>query len=120
MEPKRIGNAPGSTEKYTLPAVTRPEVLQRAINAYGKDSQMDVAIEEMSELSKALIKYRRAEKSQIVLDREQAERSIYEETADVIVMLTQLLMIFGGKDTVQAYTESKVSRLEKRLQGEKG
>ncbi len=34
--------------------------LEKAIKHYGVDSQVDVAIEEMSELIKALIKERRA------------------------------------------------------------
>ncbi len=35
-------------------------ILEKAIKHYGVDSQVDVAIEEMSELIKALIKERRA------------------------------------------------------------
>ena len=39
----------------------RKEIEGRAINTYGEQPQVDVAIEEMSELTKALLKYRRNE-----------------------------------------------------------
>ena len=100
---------------YVLPTTMHPEVLQQAVGAYGKEAQTDMAIEEMSELSKALLKYRRSEKHSGVFDCEQTRLDIYEEIADVIIMLTQLLMIHGGKETVQRYIDSKVSRLAERL-----
>ena len=39
--------------------MSKNEILQQAILKYGKHSQIDVAIEEMSELTKALLKDRR-------------------------------------------------------------
>ena len=39
-----------------LPAIKKPEVLKAAISTYGKETQVDMAIEEMSELTKALLK----------------------------------------------------------------
>ena len=35
--------------------------------------------------------------------------------ADVIIMLTQLVMIYGGRDILQDIINSKVERQEKRL-----
>ena len=42
-----------------LPTTNRPEVLQECVDTYGAEAQVDMAIEEMSELTKALLKYRR-------------------------------------------------------------
>lgn len=88
------------------------EVLQKAIDTYGKEAQVDMAIEEMSELTKALLKERRAKpifKADYTMD-------IFEEMADVIIMLNQLLMIFcHDNNVVQTYIDEKVERLAKRL-----
>lgn len=105
-------------EKNVLPATMRQEILQQAVDTYGIEAQIDMAIEEMSELSKALLKHRRAEKHPGDQGREQMIQGIYEEVADVIIMLTQLLLIHGGKKTVQKYIDSKVSRLAERMQNE--
>lgn len=102
-------------EKHGLPATMRPEILQQAVDTYGKEAQTDMAIEEMSELSKALLKHRRAEKHPEAWDYERTRQDIYEEMADVIIMLTQLLMIYGGREEIQNDIDSKVSRLEERL-----
>lgn len=47
-------------EVEALPSTDRQDVLERAIGTYGTFSQMDMAIEEMSELMKALLKEKRA------------------------------------------------------------
>lgn len=39
------------------------KVLQEAIDHYGEESQLDMAIEEMSELTKAICKYKRLKKA---------------------------------------------------------
>ena len=39
--------------------MNRNEIIKQAIAAYGKDAQTDICIEECSELTKALLKYRR-------------------------------------------------------------
>lgn len=79
-------------EESGLPAIKRPEVLQEAVAAYGTHAQVDMAIEEMSELTKALCKERRCGLGQG--SRAQAHANIIEEIADVIIMLAQLLIIF--------------------------
>lgn len=102
--------------EYILPAVTRPDILQQAITVYGESSQVDMTIEEMSELTKALLKHRRAEKFPAEWDREWTKQNIHEEIADVIIMLSQLIMIYGGEDVIRECMGKKVSRLEERLQ----
>lgn len=103
-------------EKHGLPTTMRPNILQQAVDTYGKEVQVDMAIEEMSELAKALLKHRRAEKSPEKWDYERTKQNIYEEIADVIIMLSQLLMIYGGREAVQKDIETKVTRLAERLE----
>lgn len=102
-------------EKHGLPTTMRPEVLQQAVDTYGKEAQVDMAIEEMSELTKALLKHRRAERSPEAWDYEKTRQNILEEIADVIIMLTQLAIIYGGREIIQQDINDKVERLEKRL-----
>lgn len=81
------------------------EILTDVIYTYGEDSQIWMAIEEMSELSNALAKYRRGR-----VTRE----DVCEEIADVAIMMIQLSKIFGP-DNVSDYLKSKLDRLDKRL-----
>ena len=81
------------------------EILTDAIYTYGENSQIWMAIEEMSELSNALAKYRRGR-----VTRE----DVCEEIADVAIMIIQLSKIFG-QDDISDYLESKLDRLNKRL-----
>ena len=72
----------------------------------------------MSELTKALLKHRR---KTIQLEGEnvnptsaadlvKARTDILERVADVIIMLTQIIMIFGDRDFIERTIESKVYR----------
>lgn len=111
MENKKIFDESGNSL-----AIERPEVLQEAIETWGMLAQTDMAIEEMSELTKAILKYRRAYGK---AEGEAAKENIREEIADVFIMLTQLLMIFGGREDVQRTIDEKVNRLARRLKSER-
>jgi len=104
-------------DAYILPTTSHSEILQQAISTYGEEAQTDMAIEEMSELTKALLKYRRLKNSPENDDckQAQAKQNTYEEIADVIIMLTQLMMMYGGKKEIDEYIERKVLRLAERL-----
>lgn len=102
-------------ETSGLPTTMRPDILQQAVDTYGKEAQVDMAIEEMSELTKALLKNRRAEKALEKWDYEKTKQGISEEIADVVIMLSQLLMIYGNREAVQEEINIKVRRLEERL-----
>ena len=95
------------------------EVLKRAIHTYGENSQIDMAIEEMAELTKALLKYKRAKRSPSEYDFKTIRNNIAEEMADVLIMCDQLMMIFENADEVSRYVDSKIIRLTKRLDGKK-
>jgi NTP pyrophosphatase (non-canonical NTP hydrolase) len=82
-------------------------IMLQALSRYGVDAQDDIAIEEMSELTKAIIKNRRY-KTFATLE------NLYEELADVYIMLEQIMMSLD-KDRVQSYVNSKLERLNERL-----
>jgi hypothetical protein len=92
--------------------MTRKEILRKAIDTYGDQAQIDVCIEECSELIKALIKYRRSYGA----EKYAARDNVVEEISDVQIMLDQMRMIYGGTADQEAY---KLERLEKRLEDAK-
>lgn len=90
-------------------------ILKHAIQHYGKDRQIDKAVEELSELTKALLKYRYASEgyeTSILRD------SVAEEIADVGIMLRQLRMIFGFDTLILSYEGKKIERLNRRMRKE--
>ena len=91
------------------------EILMRAIETYGRETQIDKAIEEMSELTKALLKLRHCSDD---WERQIIKDAVDEEMADVDIMLTQLLMIFGNEKRMDVWKEKKIERLERRLKKE--
>lgn len=103
--------------KRLLPDAPYYNLYAKAVELSGKDFQVDIAIEEMSELTKALLKHRRAcsgfNKSNI--NPEAARDDIYEEIADVIIALCQLIAIFGGTDEINNIIKTKIERFERRL-----
>lgn len=103
-------------ETHGLPTTMRPEVLRQAIDTYGSLAQEEMAIEEMSELTKAIVKRHRARDKD---SYQQAMSNITEEMADVIIMLTQLLMFYRNRKEVQQAVDEKVKRLAGRLESER-
>lgn len=83
------------------------EVVTEAIRAWGFTAQTDIAIEEMSELTKAIIKDRRYSSSETF-------DNLCEEIADVMIMCEQLYM-FTDPDRIQAFINKKLERLKERL-----
>ena len=84
------------------------EVLKNAIKTFGERNQEDIAIEEMAELTKAIIKNRR-------YNTDETKANIVEETADVLIMLYQLMFVYGVPSQV---FEAKIDRLKQRLDEE--
>lgn len=71
--------------------------------AYGERNQIDMAIEEMAELTQALSKYKRGK-----------EHNVEKEIADVQIMLDQLKLIFNHRK-VKKIKRNKIRRLDKNL-----
>lgn len=94
-----------NTEPFDIDFV----LLEECIRIYGKRSQVDMAIEEMSELTKALLKERR------IPDEYLSTEHIAEEMADVIIMLEQLMLIFDNVAEIQRQIFLKLERQRKRI-----
>ena len=88
----------------------RKEIECRAINTYGEQPQVDMCIEEMSELTKELLKLRR-ESTQAGFQKRR--ENIKEEIADVQIMLDQMRIIFGDTSSQEEY---KLNRLWARME----
>jgi len=88
----------------------KEQILRTAIKAWGDSAQVDMAIEEMSELTKALLKYRRAGSNELKLRRE--HDAILDEMADVKIMMAQLEILYGSPDNEEF---AKLCRLAGRL-----
>lgn len=87
-------------------------IFDRAITQWGELAQTDIAIEEMSELTKAILKYRRSCGKP---ENTAAIKSVREEIADVYIMLAQLIKIFGGAEEIEQIVREKMRRLNGRL-----
>jgi hypothetical protein len=82
--------------------------IEKAIETYGVDMQLNVAIEEFSELIKEICKHKRGNDNR---------ENIIEEMADCYIMLEQLEIIFGVKSSeIRFALDAKLNRLEKRLE----
>lgn len=74
---------------------------QRALNKFGEQNQKDMAIEEMSELTQALMKERRGRESNVA-----------EEIADVQIVLDQMKLLYPN---CISWEQIKLARLEEML-----
>lgn len=82
------------------------------INKYGEKAQILQSIEEMSELTKELLKN--------INRNENNEKEIIQEIADVIVMITQLVMIYKiDVEKIYGAIEYKLERQKSRMNNEK-
>lgn len=82
---------------------------------YGFQSQSQVFIEEMSELTKALCKYNRATD---IVDKKQLWSDIEEELADVLVLAEQFLEVWADRKNVDAIAKAKIERQINRIMEE--
>lgn len=95
-------------------------VLKKVIETYGINAQLDMVVEECSELIKAICKYKRYKSNGMDI------ANILDEVADVQIMLNQIPLMFDKKclnnlcaqDYIDLAIESKLDRLENRLEGE--
>lgn len=81
--------------------------LKRAIEAYGKDMQLTVAVEELSELIKEICKNKRGRDNR---------KAIIEELADCYIVMEQIAIIFDiPNHAINEVVDKKITRLENRL-----
>lgn len=84
-------------------------IIKKAVETYGKDLQLTVAAEELSELIKEICKHKRGLNNIL---------AITEEMADCYIILAELQLIFGiDSKKLNTMVEFKLDRLEKGLRG---
>ena len=99
--------------------MTSKETMHKAINTYGVENQMIKTVEELSELSQALCKsivrlnYTK-EKTSLEDDLKSVD-NIFEEMADVEIMLEQCKIMFQCDKEVRACKNKKIERLERKM-----
>lgn len=84
--------------------------LNTIVETYGNDAQEDMAIEECSELVKAILKFRRSNAKDSDL-----RDAVIDEIADVQIMLTQLGIIFNCVEEVNERIDFKIDRQMGRI-----
>ena len=85
---------------------------QEALELWGEDFQLDLAVEEASELIKAVCKLKRAT---AVEDRALSLSALSDELADNIIMIEQLSYQYGLNELVSIQVQQKRERLQKRI-----
>lgn len=88
-------------------------------NNYKFDDQVDVLIEEMSELAKALLKNRRAKKGYTQEIIKETSKNVREELADVEIMLQQIIYLTESDEIVLKIINEKLNRQLERIKHEK-
>lgn len=93
------------------------KVIIKAIKTYGREAQMRQCIEEMAELTQAICKHFRITDKENVDVKEFKENyaSLVDETADVYIMIQQMIHMIGAEDIFER-VNFKIDRLEKRLE----
>lgn len=82
-------------------------ILKNAIDTFGVSMQLNIAVEEFSELTKEICKHKRGADN---------ISNIIEEMADCYIMLEQMQMMFGLSSTVIAdAVNKKIERLNRML-----
>ena len=102
--------------------MTAKETMQLAIDSYGRVNQVIKTVEELSELSQALCKslirlnYTK-EKISLEDDSKSVDNvdNIFEEMADVEIMLEQCKMMFQCDKKVNKWKQKKIERLARRI-----
>lgn len=84
----------------------RAAVYREAMELYGVDCQLIVALEELSEVQKEICK---------VLRGDGDMSHLAEEVADATIMLEYVRLIFGINDAVCNKMDDKIQRLQKRM-----
>lgn len=84
------------------------EIMRSAIRKNGKVMQTVVAIEELSELQKELSKFIRGKGNR---------DNLIEEVADVLIMITQIQIMFAlPDDEIKEVVDFKIKRLKERME----
>ena len=89
-----------------IPYEQRVITYTKALICYGKENQMIVALEELSECQKEICKALRGETNR---------EHLIEEVADATIMLEQVQLIFDINANVRRIRDYKINRLKMRI-----
>jgi len=84
------------------------QTMRKALETWGLDSQILMAIEEMAELTQALLKQHFREY------KPYTKEQVIEEIADVEIMMIQMRMIYGNEE-IERKIQDKIERLRTRF-----
>jgi hypothetical protein len=93
---------------------SQEKVFKDAIWVYGVPSQLTQTNEESTELSLALLKYKRAQDHGDASEIEKRRKELLSEIADVIIMTQQCVLIFGAEE-IQQEVNFKLRRQRTRI-----
>ena len=93
-----------------IPYEERVAVYLEALSTFGPDMQLEIALEELSELQKEVCKAIRGDVR---------PGSIAEEVADVAIMLEQIRCIFSIGEAADKIMDAKIVRLQHRIEKSK-
>lgn len=88
--------------------IYEPKIYWQAIEAFGENSQYDMLIEEIAELTQAILKSRRRNKNMT-----QSE-NLHEEFADVKIVMAQIELCLNP-DRLEFWKREKLNRLDNKI-----
>ena len=86
----------------------------KALSMKGETTQIDISVEESAEFIQSLIKIKRCNEN--LYDKEVAIEKMIEESADVMIMINQMIITFSKEEYFETMKIQKLKRLEKRLE----
>lgn len=97
----------------------RQEILNKIVTTYGTKPQLHMAVEECSELIKAIMKYERKISQDFdipaITENARLVSEIVDEIADVQIMTEQLKIIFNCTNEVNERVDFKLNRQLERM-----
>ena len=96
--------------------MTDYEIMKRAVYKFGPKAQEVKAVEELAELQQAICKVIDACEHQNMRSIVESTAHMFEEMADVEIMLDQLRIIFSDASVeVEVWKQKKLARLAQRM-----
>ncbi len=86
--------------------IDRDLTYTRAIRHFGERHQMLKLVEELNELGSAILKYTLEGHGKL---------NVFEEVADVEILLKQIRLILKADPTIDGFIDSKLERLSRQL-----
>lgn len=92
------------------------ETLENAISKYGEEAQIEMMIEECSELITALQKLKRLGEDPTKEEIRKAKAAVYDEIADVLITVGGQSGLIWYADRIEDQMKFKIERLQSRIE----